>query len=135
MKYYSALAHEPLAANWKTVAEGLVESLHVPFVHRATFNVDPAGGGERFQSISAVDLAVYDRFGPHVRYSLPMFGQNEIAEIRKLQASGRSRRPAGSRRFGSCRRAFFSPRSFTASSMRISSPAPRLEAHCSGMAG
>ena len=58
MKYYSALAHEPLAANWKTVAEGLVESLHVPFVHRATFNVDPAGGGERFQSISAIDLAV-----------------------------------------------------------------------------
>jgi choline monooxygenase len=95
MKYYSALAHEPLAANWKTVAEGLVESLHVPFVHRATFNVDPAGGGERFQSISAIDLAVYDRFGPHVRYSLPMFGQKEIAEIRQLQASGQKAPPAG----------------------------------------
>ena len=95
MKYYSALAHEPLAANWKTVAEGLVESLHVPFVHRATFNVDPAGGGERFQSIAAVDLAVYDRFGPHVRYSLPMFGQQEIAEIRQLQASGQKVPPAG----------------------------------------
>ena len=95
MKYHSALAHEPLAANWKTVAEGLVESLHVPFVHRATFNVDPAGGGERFQSISAIDLAVYDRFGPHVRYSLPMFGQKEIAEIRQLQASGQKVPPAG----------------------------------------
>ena len=49
MRYHNALAQEPLAANWKTVAEGLVETLHVPFVHRATFNVDPAGGGERFQ--------------------------------------------------------------------------------------
>jgi choline monooxygenase len=94
MKYYSALEHEPLAANWKTVAEGLVESLHVPFVHRTTFNIDPASSGERFQSISSVDLAVYDRFGPHVRYSLPMFGQQEIAGIRELQVSG-MKIPAG----------------------------------------
>jgi choline monooxygenase len=94
MKYHSSLKHEPIAANWKTVAEGLVEALHVPFVHRATFNVDPAGAGERFQSISSVDLAVYDRFGPHVRYSLPMFGQQEIAGIRQLHASGRAI-PAG----------------------------------------
>jgi choline monooxygenase len=89
MKYHSSLEHEPLAANWKTVAEGLVESLHVPFVHRATSNVDPAGAGDRFQSISAVDLAVYDRFGPHVRYSLPMFGPTEAAEIRRSSAGGR----------------------------------------------
>jgi choline monooxygenase len=88
MKYYSSLPHEPLAANWKTVAEGLVESLHVPFVHRATFNIDPSGGGERFQSISAVDLAVYDRFGPHVRYSLPMFGAEEAVGIRRSHAGG-----------------------------------------------
>ena len=94
MKYHSSLRHELLEANWKTVAEGLVEALHVPFVHRATFNVDPAGAGERFQSISSVDLAVYDRFGPHVRYSLPMFGQKEIAGIRQLQASGQGV-PAG----------------------------------------
>lgn len=89
MKYYSSLQHEPIAANWKTVAEGLVESLHVPFVHRATFNVDPANAGERFQSSSAIDLAIYDRFGPHVRYSLPMFGQKEAAEIRRSHAGDR----------------------------------------------
>jgi choline monooxygenase len=92
MRYYSSLEHEPLAANWKTVAEGLVESLHVPFVHRATFNIDPAGAGERFQSSGAIDLAVYDRFGPHVRYSLPMFGQGETAEIRHSYAHGQEMR-------------------------------------------
>jgi choline monooxygenase len=88
MTYYPALPHEKLAANWKTVAEGLVEALHVPFVHRATFNIDPATNGERFQSIASVDLAVYDRFGPHVRYSLPLFGLDEVAEIKRLAVEG-----------------------------------------------
>ena len=83
MRYYPSLKHEPLAANWKTVSEGLVEALHVPFVHRTTFNIDPASNGERFQSITSVDLAVYDRFGPHVRYSLPMFGQADIDNIQR----------------------------------------------------
>ena len=35
MGYYSALSHEPLASNWKSVAEGLLEGLHVPYVHPA----------------------------------------------------------------------------------------------------
>jgi nitrite reductase/ring-hydroxylating ferredoxin subunit len=76
MGYYSALMHEPLAANWKSVAEGLVESLHVPYVHRATFFTNPQAAG--------VDIAIYDRFGPHVRYALPMFGRDELDRVRGL---------------------------------------------------
>src|SRR6185503_6839007 len=70
MRYVNSLPYEPIAANWKCVAEGVVESLHVPFVHRATFNVDPGTQGERFVSTAAIDMAIYDRFGPHLRYSL-----------------------------------------------------------------
>lgn len=83
MTYYNALPHEPIAANWKCVAEGVVESLHVPFVHRATFNVDAKGSGERFESSTAIDIATYDRFGPHIRYSLPKFGRADVAHLRQ----------------------------------------------------
>ena len=87
MQYVNALPHEPIAANWKCVAEGVVESLHVPFVHRATFNVDPATQGERFASAAAIDMAIYDRFGPHLRYCLPLFGQDGVEGVRaKLDA-------------------------------------------------
>ena len=68
LQYRNALPHEPIMANWKCVAEGVVESIHVPFVHRATFNVDPGTNGERFASDKAIDLANFDRFGAHVRY-------------------------------------------------------------------
>ncbi len=82
MRYVNSLPHEPIAANWKCVAEGVVESLHVPFVHRATFNVDPATQGDRFSSSTAIDVAIYDRFGPHLRYCLPVFGRDNLPEMR-----------------------------------------------------
>jgi len=84
MTYYNSLPHEPIAANWKCVAEGVVESLHVPFVHRATFNVDAKGSGERFESSTAIDIAAYDRFGAHIRYSLPKFRRADVARLRAL---------------------------------------------------
>lgn len=83
MQYLNSLPYEPIAANWKCVAEGVVESLHVPFVHRATFNVDPGTQGDRFESGTAIDLAIYDRFGPHMRYCLPVFGEDDIGEMRE----------------------------------------------------
>jgi phenylpropionate dioxygenase-like ring-hydroxylating dioxygenase large terminal subunit len=88
MQYRIALPHEPIGANWKCVAEGVVESIHVPFVHRATFNVDPGSEGERFTSATAVDLAIYDRFGPHLRYCLPLFGRDSVADVRARMAQG-----------------------------------------------
>jgi choline monooxygenase len=90
MTYLNSLPFEPISANWKCVAEGVVESLHVPFVHRATFNVDPASSGERFVSNVAIDLAIYDRFGRHLRYCLPMFGKDELGAMRDWRSEGRS---------------------------------------------
>ena len=89
MRYVNALPLEPISANWKCVAEGVVESLHVPFVHRATFNVDPGNGGERFVSSAAIDMAIYDRFGPHVRYALPTFGREQLDVMRGHRDAGR----------------------------------------------
>lgn len=74
MTYYSSLAQEPLAANWKSVSEGLLEALHVPFVHRDTFALNPQA--------AAVDLALFDAVGPHIRWVLPMFNSEEAARIR-----------------------------------------------------
>jgi phenylpropionate dioxygenase-like ring-hydroxylating dioxygenase large terminal subunit len=54
LQYVNAL---PFAANWKCVAEELLESLHVPFVHLATFNVDPGTQGEWFQTSKAIELS------------------------------------------------------------------------------
>lgn len=76
MQYYSSLSEEPLAANWKSVAEGLLEGLHVPYVHADTFNLNP-------QAVN-VDLAFYDAIGPHVRWGLPMFGQEEAKGLRAV---------------------------------------------------
>jgi choline monooxygenase len=80
MHYWNALPHEPIGANWKCVAEGVVESLHVPFVHRATFGIDPATQSNRYEG-RPFNLANYDRFGPHLRYSLPMFDKEGIAAM------------------------------------------------------
>ena len=91
MTYSNSLPHERIAANWKCVAEGVVESLHVPFVHQATFNVAAEGAGERFSSATAIDLAAYDRFGPHLRYSLPKFGADAVGRLR----AENSPRPSG----------------------------------------
>ena len=74
MRYYSSLANEPLATNWKSVAEGLLEGLHVPYVHPGTFALNPQA--------AAVDIAFFDTFGPHIRYGMPMFGRDEVAAIR-----------------------------------------------------
>lgn len=74
MTYYNALPHERLEANWKTVAEGLLEGLHVPHVHPGTFALNPQA--------SNVDLAFYDGLGAHIRYGMPMFGKDQVAQIR-----------------------------------------------------
>lgn len=74
MTYYNSLPQEPLATNWKSVAEGVLEALHVPFVHLGTFDQNPQA--------AAVDLAFYDGIGPHLRYGLPKFGRDEVARIR-----------------------------------------------------
>ena len=78
MDYHPSLAGEPLAANWKTVAEGLLEGLHVPYVHPDTFALNPQA--------AAVDLAFYDAIGPHVRYGFPMF---DAAGAERLRAAPR----------------------------------------------
>ena len=88
MRYINSLPFEPIGANWKCVAEGVVESLHVPFVHRATFNVDPGTQGDRFTGSTAIDLAIYDRFGPHLRYCLPVFGKDAVPEMRDRISHG-----------------------------------------------
>jgi nitrite reductase/ring-hydroxylating ferredoxin subunit len=74
MTYYSSLAEEPIVSNWKSVAEGLLEGIHVPHVHAGTFNMNPQA--------AAVDIAFYDAFGPHVRYGMPMFGRDDVARFR-----------------------------------------------------
>jgi nitrite reductase/ring-hydroxylating ferredoxin subunit len=73
LRYYSALPYEPLAANWKIAAEGSVESLHVPFVHRGSY-----------PDATGMDMAMFDRFGPHVRFSLPTFGKDDLGRLRSL---------------------------------------------------
>ncbi len=74
MTYYNSLQEEPLALNWKGVTEGLLEGLHVPYVHAGTFALNPQA--------AAIDLAFYDAIGAHVRYGLPMFGPDDVARIR-----------------------------------------------------
>ena len=73
MQYYSSIEDAPLAANWKSVAEGLLEGLHVPYVHVDTFNLNP-------QAVN-VDLAFYDVIGPHVRWGLPMFDKVDAERL------------------------------------------------------
>ena len=65
MTYLNALPEEPLATNWKSVTEGLLEGLHVPFVHAGTFATNP-------QALD-LDLGYFDAVGPHVRWVLPIF--------------------------------------------------------------
>jgi nitrite reductase/ring-hydroxylating ferredoxin subunit len=79
MTYYNSLDQAPLAANWKSVTEGLLEGLHVPHVHPDTFALNPQANG--------VDLGCFDAVGPHVRWTLPMFGREEVARLRALPES------------------------------------------------
>lgn len=79
MTYYNALPREPLDANWKAVAEGVLESLHVPFVHKGTFDQNPQAPG--------IDLAFYDALGPHVRYGMALFGRDDVPRLRATPES------------------------------------------------
>ena len=79
MSYYNALPEEPLATNWKSVTEGLLEGLHVPFVHHDTFATNPQAAD--------VDLGLFDAVGPHVRWVLPIFTRDDVAEIRATPES------------------------------------------------
>lgn len=79
MTYYSSLEEAPLAANWKAVAEGLLEGLHVPYVHADTFNLNP-------QAVN-IDLGFYDAFGLHIRWGLPMFSKEDAKLLRDLPES------------------------------------------------
>ncbi|MEN8159920.1 MAG: SRPBCC family protein [Myxococcota bacterium] len=74
MHYYNSLEEEPLAANWKSVTEGLLEALHVPYVHADTFALNPQAAD--------VDLGSFDAVGPHVRWALPMFTASDVERIR-----------------------------------------------------
>ena len=75
MQYYNALEEAPLAANWKSVAEGVLEGLHVPHVHVGTFNLNPQA--------SNIDLAFYDSVGGHIRWGMPMFGPEGAKKLRE----------------------------------------------------
>jgi choline monooxygenase len=79
MRYHSALTEVPLAANWKSVAEGVLEGLHVPHVHVGTFNLNPQA--------SNIDLAFYDVVGGHIRWGMPMFGPDEARQLRATPES------------------------------------------------
>lgn len=74
MDYYPSLAEAKLDTNWKSVAEGLLEGLHLPHVHPDTFGLNPQA--------SHIDLAFYDRFGPHIRWGMGLFGKDQVAGLR-----------------------------------------------------
>src|SRR4051812_46571538 len=73
MSYYPSHEEAAISANWKSVAEGLLEGIHVPIVHAQTFNLNPQAAN--------VDLAFYDAFGPHVRWGLGLFDQAGAAAL------------------------------------------------------
>ena len=79
MQYYTSLPEAKLETNWKSVAEGLLEGLHLPHVHPDTFGLNPQA--------SHVDLAFYDRFGPHIRWGMATFGKEDCARLRATPES------------------------------------------------
>jgi nitrite reductase/ring-hydroxylating ferredoxin subunit len=74
MRYYPSHAEARIDASWKSVAEGLLEGIHVPIVHAQTFNLNPQAAN--------VDLAYYDGFGPHVRWGLGLFDHDGAIDLR-----------------------------------------------------
>jgi len=74
MSYFNSLPQEPLATNWKSAPEGVVEALHVPYVHADTFALNP-------QAVD-VEIGLFDAIGPHIRWVLPMFTEHDVARIR-----------------------------------------------------
>ena len=76
MTYYQSHEQARLDVNWKAVAEGLLDGLHVPFVHASTFGLNPQAAN--------VDVSVVDKIGPHVRWGFPMFGPDDVPRLREL---------------------------------------------------
>lgn len=76
MHYYRSHEEARLGANWKAVAEGLLDGLHVPFVHAQTFGLNPQAAN--------IDVSFVDRIGPHVRWGFPMFGPDDVPALREL---------------------------------------------------
>jgi choline monooxygenase len=74
MRYYPSHEEVRMDVNWKSVAEGLLEGIHVPIVHAQTFNLNPQAAN--------VDLAYYDGFGPHVRWGLGLFDHEGAKQLR-----------------------------------------------------
>jgi hypothetical protein len=79
MRYYPSHEEAPISANWKSVAEGLLEGIHVPIVHAKTFNLNPQAAN--------VDLAFYDSYGPHVRWGLGLFDHAGAKQLRQTPES------------------------------------------------
>jgi len=79
MSYHNSLEQAHLSTNWKSVVEGLLEGLHVPWVHLNTFDQNPQASG--------VDLAFYDSFGPHIRWGMALFGEEDVPRIRATPES------------------------------------------------
>jgi choline monooxygenase len=79
MNYYSALEEAHLETGWKSVAEGLLEGIHLPHVHQDTFGLNPQAWG--------VDLAFFDLIGPHIRWGMPLFGKGDVERLRNTPES------------------------------------------------
>ena len=79
MHYYQSHEEARLDVNWKAVAEGLLDGLHVPFVHAETFGLNPQAAN--------VDVSFVDKIGPHVRWGFPMFGPDDVPRLRGLPDS------------------------------------------------
>ncbi|HVM68102.1 MAG TPA: aromatic ring-hydroxylating dioxygenase subunit alpha [Acidimicrobiales bacterium] len=74
MRYYPSHEEARIEANWKICTEGVLEGLHVPYVHAKTFNLNPQAAN--------VDLAYYDAFEPfHVRYGMGLFDHAQAARL------------------------------------------------------
>lgn len=76
MHYYQSHEEARLDVNWKAVAEGLLDGLHVPFVHAETFGLNPQAAN--------IDVSIVDKIGPHVRWAFPMFGPDDVPGLREL---------------------------------------------------
>lgn len=79
MSYYSSLEEVQLETGWKSVAEGLLEGIHLPHVHPDTFGLNPQAWG--------VDLALSDLIGPHIRWAMPLFGKEGVDRLRNTPES------------------------------------------------
>ena len=79
MRYHPSHEEARIGANWKAVSEGLLEGIHVPIVHAATFNLNPQAAN--------VDVAYYDAFGPHVRWGLGLFDRDGATTLRDAPES------------------------------------------------